>query len=50
MMKMIMRSSRMTAANTNRAMAHPGTQSLKPPPVPPEATLAVVLDLVVVLD
>lgn len=50
MMKMIMRSSRMTAANTNRAMAHPGTQSLNPPPTPLYAALAVVLDLVVVLD
>lgn len=50
MMKMIMRSSRMTAANTNRAMAHPGTQSLNPPPLSPDAVLAVVLDFVVVLD
>lgn len=41
MIKMIMSSNKMTAANTKRAMPHPGTQSLLPPLPPPEVAESV---------
>lgn len=45
MMKIMMSSSRMIAANTSRAIPHPGTQLLPPPPPPPPPAAGLACEL-----